>query len=159
MFDNSFTFELSKSAKVGLAGDFIESTELVLYAPTMKKEIRKIVNKMKPIVADHTMKYFMEMAKNQGDKVKHELVQDEVMSEDNSLEKVIEMSLYNCDKFDILCDYFEELICSNGICKFDDKVQMRNGYVDLLDIDDFYTLVCRYCAKYIYPKSMLKNLS
>jgi len=150
--DNSFVFTLSDSVKVGLGGDFIESNELTLHAPRMIDF--NLVSKMIPIVTEN----FLKFSKTLGGETSQSSNSEEDMS-DEDLEKAIEMSLYSCEKLDVLADFFKTLILKKGICFFDEQVQMKEGYLNNLNQDDYISLICKYCGRFIFPKQMLKSMS
>jgi hypothetical protein len=152
--DNTINFELSSPIKVSLDGDFLESSVLILKSPRMIDF--NLVSKMVPIVTENFLKFSKTLSKDKNENIEQEQESD---LKDGELEKAIEMSLYSCEKLSELSQLFNKLVLKKDICLFDGEVQMKDGYLSMLDYNDYITLLCKYCGAFIFPKQMLKNMN
>lgn len=165
VYKDEFKFKLSKpikyQAKVGQGYDFIETTELILRAPSLRNHYR-IGNILQALFTPAMLRAQKAMLEIVGS-VDVKQIKKEKVPEGESEKTIANFGILSLGKdINEFYDTFENLLTSEKICFLDNKetqisISELRDEKDGLLYDDFKQLTAEYIANF-FIASWMKNL-
>ena len=151
MEKGEFDFVLTEPVDYHAGGESRQGKLLVLRAPSNK--VRQQRTKLK--------QWFMQsLAELQTGNTTTDGAKDGGISEQEFAEYVVHL-LYSSKTVSMvnILDEFKALVCSPGICKVENEVDMTSAIFDKLDSDDTDRMVGEYLANFILASFYRKHLT